>query len=75
MRNMDKVNTTEFSRYTSHVMVRYNVHVQDCSLRVTPLPHDRDTIPCVAFHAIKAKGSEERNARFFGRSGDELRKI
>ncbi|KYM97442.1 hypothetical protein ALC62_11734 [Cyphomyrmex costatus] len=30
-------------------------------MQVTPLPHDRDTISYVA---IKAKGSEERNARF-----------
>jgi len=59
MRNMNKVNTTEFPQYTSHVtMARYNVHVQDCSLRVTPLPHVRDTIPCVAFHAIKVQRRE-----------------
>ncbi|KYM83046.1 hypothetical protein ALC53_06311 [Atta colombica] len=33
-------------------------------MQVTPLPHDRDTIPYVAFRAIKAKGSEERIAHF-----------
>lgn len=42
-------------------------------MQVTPLPHDRGTIPCVAFCAIKA-GSEKRNVRFHGAPGTSFGK-
>ena len=50
-------------QYTRYVIYRYNAHPR-LRMQVMPLPHDRDTIPYVAFRAIKAKGSEERNAHF-----------